>query len=136
MSDQLDEDLAQAGLALLAATGIPLVDDERIPPGTVARYFRVYTMTERPADAAGNALRGLSTTWTTRWYVHHIGETDTAVRALGMQSRTALLNQRPTATGRSCGPIRQEAEQPPRRLERTGPMLLDLVVVYRMASTG
>jgi hypothetical protein len=136
MSDQLDEDLAQAFLVPLTATGIPLVDDERIGPDMPPRYFRAYTVTERPADAAGNALRGLSTTWTTRCYVHHIGESDTAVRALGMQSRTALLNQRPTVTGRSCGPIRQEAEQPPRRLERTGPMLLDLVVVYRMASTG
>lgn len=136
MADTLDEDLAQAGIALLEATGIPVYDDTAILPSTVSRYFRVYTATERPPDAPGNALRSRSTTWTTRWYVHHVGQTDTAVRALQMQSRTALLDQRPTVTGRSCAPIRQEAVQPPQREERAGPMVLDLVVVYRMTSTG
>lgn len=136
MSDQLDEDLAQAGLALLEATGIPLVDDERIAAGAAPPYLRVYTATERPPDAPGNALRGRSATWTTRWYVHHVGATDTAVRALAMQSRTALLDKRPTVTGRACGLIRQEAVQPPQREERTGPLTLDLIVVYRMTSTG
>lgn len=136
MADTLDEDLAQAGLALLEATGIPVYDDTAILPATVSRYFRVYTATERPTDAAGNSLRGRSTTWTTRWYVHHVGQTDTALRALQMQSRTALLDQRPTVAGRNCGLIRQEAVQPPQREERAGPMVLDLVVVYRMPSTG
>lgn len=136
MTDQLDELLAQAGLALLAATGIPVYDDERVPPGAVSKYLRVYTATERPVDAGGNALRGLSSAWTTRWYVHHVGQTDTATRALAMQSRTALLDKRPTVTGRSCGLIRQEAVQPPRREEGAGPLTIDLVVVYRMASTG
>lgn len=136
MTDTLDEDLAQAGLLLLAATGIPLFDDERVPPSQAVRYFRVYTATERPADAGGNALIGRSAAWTTRWYVHHVGENDKAVRALAMQSRTALLDVRPAVTGRSCGLIRQEAVQPPRRAERVGGLLIDLVVVYRMTSTG
>lgn len=136
MADQLDEGLAQAALTLLAATGIPLVDDERIPGSLPSRYFRVYTATERPPDHDGNALTGLSTTWTTRWYVHHIGQTDTAARALAMQSRTALLDQRPTVTGRNCGLIRQESVQPPQRDEHAGPLVIDLVVVYRMTSTG
>jgi hypothetical protein len=136
VTDTLDEDLAQAGLALLEATGIPVYDDTAILPATISRYFRVYTATERPADAAGNALRGLSTTWTTRWYVHHVAQTDTGIRALQMQSRTALLDKRPAVSGRSCGLIRQDAVQPPQREERAGPMVLDLVVVYRMASTG
>lgn len=136
MADQLDEDLAQAALTLLAATGIPVVDDERIPADTPTRYFRVYTSTERPADAEGNALAGLSSTWTTRWYVHHIAANDTAVRALAMQSRTALLDQRPTVTGRSCGLIRQESVTPPQRDEHAGPLVMDQVVVYRMKSTG
>ena len=136
MADQLDEDLAQACLQLLAATGIPLVDDERVPGSLPSRYFRVYTATERPDDADGNALIGRSSTWTTRWYVHHVGQNDTAVRALSMQSRTALLDKRPTVTGRSCGLIRQEAVQPPRRDENAGPLVIDLIVVYRMTSTG
>lgn len=136
MTDTLDEDLAQAGLSLLAATGIPVFDDERVPPSQVTRYFRVYTAIERPADAEGNALIGRSSTWTTRWYVHHVAQNDTGSRALAMQSRTALLDKRPVVAGRSCGPIRQEAVQPPRREEQAGPMVVDLVVVYRMASTG
>lgn len=136
MTDALDEDLAQAGIALLEATGIPVFDDAAVPPSTISRYFRVYTATERPADAEGNSMRGRSTTWTTRWYVHHVGQTDTALRTLQMQSRTALLDQRPAVSGRNCGLIRQEAAQPPQREERAGPMVLDLVVVYRMTSTG
>lgn len=136
MSDQLDEDLAQAGLELLATTGKPVFDNERIPPEQVGPYYRVYTATERPPDAPANALRGQSTTWTTRWYVVAVGETDTAVRALAMLSRTALLDKRPTVAGRSCGPIRQEATQPPRREERTGPLTIEQTTVYRMTSTG
>jgi hypothetical protein len=136
VSDQLDELLAQAGIAPLVATGIPVFDDERIPPDQLARYLRVFTAIERPADEPGNTLAGRSSTWTTRWYVHHVAENDTAARALAMQSRTALLDVRPTVAGRSCGLIRQEAAQPPRRMERAGPMAIDLVVVYRMRSTG
>lgn len=136
MADQLDENLAQSALLLLAATGIPVVDDERVAAALPSRYFRVYTATERPADADGNALSGLSSTWTTRWYVHHVGQNDTAVRALAMQSRTALLDQRPTVLGRSCGLIRQESVAPPQRDEQAGPLVIDLVVVYRMVSTG
>lgn len=136
MTDQLDEDLAQAGLLLLAATGIPLVDDERVPAVLPSRYFRVYTTTERPDDHGGNALAGRSTAWVTRWYVHHVGQNDKAVRALTMQSRTALLDVRPVVAGRSCGLIRQEAVQPPQREESAGPLTVDLVVVYRMTSTG
>lgn len=136
MTDQLDEDLAQVVLTRLAATPIPVIDDERVPAELPSRYFRVYTATERPDDADGNALIGRSSTWVTRWYVHHVGQNDTAVRALAMQSRTALLDERPTVTGRSCGLIRQEAAQPPQRDEHAGPLVIDLVVVYRMTSTG
>lgn len=136
MSDQLDELLAQAGIAPLVADGLVVVDDERIPPGLAPPYLRIYTTIERPPDAGGNSLRGRSTTWTNRWYIHHVGATDTAVRALAMRSRVVLLDLRPVVPGRSCGLIRQEAVQPPRRDERAGPLNVDLVVVYRMASTG
>lgn len=136
MTDQLDEDLAKAGLLLLAATGIPLFDDERVPASTVTRYFRVYSATDRPDDHGGNSLAGRSVAWVTRWWVHHVGQNDTAVRALAMQSRLALLDQRPVVAGRSCGLIRQEAVQPPRREESAGPLTVDLVVVYRMTSTA
>lgn len=136
MDDQLDELLAQAGIAPVVADGLVVVDDERIPPGLEPPYLRVYTTIERPADAAGNALLGRSSTWTTRWYYHHIGATDTAARALAMRTRAVLLDLRPVVAGRSCGLIRQEAVQPPRRDERAGPLNVDLVVVYRMTSTG
>lgn len=136
MSDQLDENLAQAALTLLVATGIPVVYDERIAAELTSRYFRVYTVTERPDDHDGNALIGRSTAWTTRWYVHHVGQNDTAARALAMQSRTALLDVRPVVAGRNCGLIRQESAQPPQRDEHAGPLVIDLVVVYRMTSTG
>lgn len=136
MTDQLDEDLAQAALTLLVATGIPVVDDERVPADQASPYYRVYTATERPDDAAGNALTGLSSMWVTRWYVHHVAPNDTSARALAMRSRTALLDVRPVVAGRSCGLIRQEAAQPPQRDEHAGPLVIDLVVVYRMTSTG
>jgi hypothetical protein len=138
VADQLDELHAQAGLALLNANpdlaGI-VYDDEKVPPGAT-RYVRVFTHIERPRGHQGNRLRGTSDTFVTRWYCHCVGINDTSARAVAMQVRSSLLDVRPTIAGRSCDKIIQEAAQPPRRDEKASPLIVDLVQVYRLTTTG
>lgn len=136
MADQLDELHAQAGLALLHANpDLVVYDDEKVPPGAT-RYVRVYTHIERPAGHTGNRLTGNSDTVVTRWYCHCVGENDTSARAVAMLVRASLLNVRPTIAGRSCDKIKQDAAQPARRDESARPLVVDLVQVYRLTTTG
>lgn len=136
MADQLDELHAQAGLQLLHANpDLVVYDDEKVPTDAT-RYVRVYTHIERPTGHAGNRLTGNSDTFVTRWYCHCVGENDTAARAVAMQVRASLLNVRPTITGRNCDKIKQEAAQPARRDESARPLIVDLVQVYRLTTTG
>lgn len=135
MADLLDKLHIDAGLDLLRADAALVVypdtegnvDIEPSPP-----YVRVYSYIERPPDDPANGLDGLSSAWTTRWYCHCIGANESSAAAVAMRVRAALLDVRPTITGRSCDLIKQEAANPPTPDSSTGPTVLDAVVVYRL----
>src|SRR5437763_1619634 len=113
MGDLMDEAHAGAGLALLHAvcdaTSPPIpVYDGQVPNGATRPYVLVHTEVARPRLAEGNALDGKSAGCLVRWYCHCVGETAAAARAVAMQVRTALLDQRPAIAGRACDLVRQE----------------------------
>lgn len=138
MADLLDDALVNAALELLRADADLTVypdEDGNTPATPSPPYVRVYSHVERPFDAGPNNLGGASSTWTTRWWCHCIGANEYAAGAVAMRVRAALLDVRPTVTGRACGPIRQEASQPPRRDEDLGYPVFDATDVYRLTST-
>lgn len=141
MADLVDFDLINAALLLLRAdTGPPALvvypDANGVtPPTPTPPYVRVYSSIERPPDAEENNLGGASGSWTVRWYCHCVGGNEYAAGAVAMRVRAALLDVRPTVTGRSCGLIRHDASQPARPDADLGYQVMDQVDVYRMTST-
>lgn len=141
ITDGLDQALVNAGLALLSAdVGPPplVVFDGIVPANTAvnAGYVLVYSSTEWPAAADGDALDGISGSPTARWICHCVGGSAAAARAVRQRVRTALLNKRPTIAGLSVGIIREEPGfAPPQRDETTGTPVMDAVVTYRLAAT-
>lgn len=137
MSDQLDELHTQAGIARLQADStLVVVADTPIGVNQAPPYVRVYVHIERPADHHGNKLSGTSDAYVVRWYCHCVGANDTSSRAVAMRVRSALLDYRPTITGRDCGLIRMESSVPPQRDESTGVMVIDTLQIFTMSSTG
>ena len=142
MADQLDRETYDAVMSLLRAdTGPPALvvypnTEGLVPTNPAPPYIRVYFSLERPPDAAGNALKGTSTTWTARFYIHCVGANEYSTIATAMRVNRALMDVRPTVTGRTCGPIRLEASSPPHRDETTGTLVQDRTDVYRMISYG
>lgn len=135
MSDLLERLHIDAALDLMRAdAGLTVYPDPEgtVPLAPAPPYVRVYTTIDRPPDDPGNALAGLSSTWIVRWYVHCVGDTEYAAAAMAMRVRSAVLDRRPVISGRNCGPIRQEAGQPPTRDESTGVSVFDEVLVYRL----
>lgn len=126
---------ADAGLALLRADTSLVVYAGSVPnPAPNPPYVLVYVDVAWPDGDPGNGADGTSGTCVTRWYCHAIGGNLQAARAVATRVRTALLDKRPTITGRACGLIRQEATQPPQRDESTGALVMDQVAVYRLAT--
>ncbi len=142
MADTLDQLHINAGLDRLRAdTGPPQLavypnSEGFVPINPPAPYIRAYTTIERPIEAAGNSMSGLSTTWTVRWYLHCVGANEYAAAATRMRARAMLLDFRPTIAGRTCGAIRLEASNPPQRDDSTGTPLMDAVDVYRLTTFG
>jgi hypothetical protein len=138
VSDLLDEQLVNAGLALLRAdaglTVYPDVNGET-PDAPPPPYVRVYAYIERPVDAGENNLGGTSGSWTVRWIAHCVGANEIAARAVAMRVRAAWLDVRPTVAGRVCGLIRYDGSQPPRRDNDLGYQVLDQIEMYRLTST-
>jgi hypothetical protein len=134
VTDTLNEDHAQAGLALLAANATLTVYDGQVPNGATAPYVLVYTQVEWQSgdDAMANTLDHLSLTCRTTWMCHCVGSTAAAARAVAMQVREAILDARPTITGREAGFISQVDSQPPRRDETLGPLVMDQVDTYQL----
>jgi hypothetical protein len=138
MADLLDQLHINAFLDRLRAdTGPPALvvypnAEGFVPINPPPPYVRVWTTIDRPIEAGGNALTGLSTTWTTRAYVHSVGLNEYSAAAIRMRVRVALLDFRPTIAGRSCGMIRHEASQPPQRDEGTGTPVFDMADTYRL----
>jgi hypothetical protein len=139
VADLLDKLHIDAGLGLLRAdTGLTVYPDpEGNVPSPDARpnhYVRVYSYIERPKDATGNALDGLSVSWTVRWYCHCVGPNEYSAAAVAMRVDRALLNQRPAITGRAVGLVEMEAGNPPTRDETLGASVLDLTTVYKLVT--
>lgn len=130
---------ADAILALLAAApgGPPalVVYDGKIPdPPTVAatKYVLVYLSTTTPT---GTSLTSDQDRAVTRAYCHCVGADAIAARAVAGRVAAALLNVKPTITGRVCWPIRDDnSGGPPDRDETTGTLVMDQVAVYRLES--
>lgn len=138
MADLLDKLHIDAGLGLLRAAGLTVYPDPEgntpAPAGRAQAYVRVYTSIERPVDSPGNSMGGASNTWTVRWYCHCVGPNEYSSAAIAMRVRAALLDQRPTIVGRSCGLIRQADAYPTNRDETTGTPVMDTAVVYRLTT--
>lgn len=138
MSDLLDEQLVDAGMALLRAdSGLTVYPDANgiTPESPSPPYVRVYSYIERPSDATENNLNGASGSWTVRWIAHCVGANEIAARAVAMRVRAAWLDIRPVVTGRACGLIRHDGSQPPRRDSDLGYQVFDQVEMYRLTST-
>lgn len=137
MTDGLDQAIANAGLALLAADAGLVVFDGAVPNPTPAPpYAVVYTTIDRPSDDGDNPGNGQSRVWVARWIVHCVGSNAVAARAVGQRVRTQLLDVSPFVAGLACGLIRHESTIPPQRDETTGTLVMDLVETFRLKATS
>lgn len=140
MTDLVDENHAQAGLNLLRTGGeITVYDgqvgDPAVPGlGATLPYVLVYATVKWPADGTANALDAQAVTITAEFNCHCVGETAAAARAMQMQVRARLLNQRPVIAGRNCGLIQQDDVQVPARDETTGRLVMDGVSIFSFIS--
>jgi hypothetical protein len=135
MADDFLEELhAQAALGLLAADTNLVSLDGVVPNGTDPPYALLYSTALWPVDGAANALDGKAITVQATWTVHCVGLTAPAARAVQMQVREALLNQRPSIVGRVCGLIRHDQALPPTRDNTTGRVVMDAVSTFSMLS--
>lgn len=131
---------ADAVLALLnAATGTPALTvlDGSVPQGAALPYVLVYLSDRTPGAADvpdSTPLQGDSDRLVTTIYCHCVGGNAKAARAVAQRVRGALLNVTPAIAGRICWPIRADEDQPPQRDETTGPVVMDLVSMYRLES--
>lgn len=129
---------AQAVLDLLDADNTApalVVHDGAVPSGATPPYVVVYFTIVTPT--AGQAPDSADINFDSRRlivdaYCHSIGGTARAARIVAGRVRAALLNVRPTVTGRSAFPIRQQEGQPPQRDETTGVLVFDQIDVYRL----
>jgi hypothetical protein len=136
MSDLLDDQHARAILDLLTADEGLVSFDGRVLDGTEPPYVNTYIAIKRPAGLAGvaNALDGLSSTCVVEASCHCVGATAAAARAVAMRVRAALLDQRPTITGRAVGLIRQVENIAPVRDETTGRLVMDALCIYSLTT--
>lgn len=137
MTDQLDEDHAQAGLDALAAnpelTG--RVFDAKVPdPTPDPPYVLVYTQVAWPREGIATSLDQRQVTITTTFVCHCVGLNAEAARAVGMQVRSSLLNLRPAVTNRSCGRIKEDDVLAAAPDETTGRLVIDQVRTYSFTS--
>lgn len=137
MTDLLDEQHAQVVLGLLGGNAALTVLDGVVPdPWPPLPYVLVYTQTAWPAGAAGigNALDHNSVTCVTTGYVHCVGETAAACRAVAMQVRSSLLDAQPTIAGRNCTRLTLDDAGAPVKDETTGRAVMDMTVVCSFTS--
>lgn len=141
MSDAYDQQLVNAGLALLRADiGPPalVVCDGVVPKGTEPPYVLVYSTVDPTELDQDNNFSGRSNVWITRWYCHCVGKgaDASAARAVQQRVRAALLDQTVTVPGLNCGLIRRESSTPPLKDESTGTLYMDAISVYRLKATS
>lgn len=140
MTDGLDQALANVAFNLLAADGLspPLVVyDGVVPsPDPGPPYVLIYTTVDRPSEDVDNAADNRSRVWVARWICHCVGGTPVTARAVAQRVRTQLLDARPVIAGLTCGMVRQEQIELPRRDEKTGALVMDAVEIYRLRATS
>lgn len=127
---------ADAILSLLAAappvSPALIVHDGKVPEGAEPPYALVYITTTTPT---GTSLTNDQDRAVSRAYVHCVGADAKAARAVAGRVDAALLNVKPTITGRVCWPIRDDdSGSPPDRDETTGVLVMDQISVYRLES--
>jgi hypothetical protein len=138
MTDSIDEDHAQAFLALLAANPslLHVYDTLVASPTPDPPYVLTYITVSWPRDGIGTSLTAQQVTVTATANIHCAGLTPAAARGVQMQVRSSLLNFRPVITGRNCSPIKQDDSQVPVKDETTGRPVYDAVSVFSFMSTG
>jgi hypothetical protein len=142
MSDLLDKLHAEAFLGLLHAAldPVPIVIydgkvPDPLPDVNASPYVVVYFDPGWPTDGAANALDGKSVTYVLHGYCHCVAGSMAGVRALTGQVRAALLNVRPTVTGRTSGLIRWYDGQPANPDESLGKLAVNKVDIYELVTT-
>jgi hypothetical protein len=131
------QDHTAAVMALLAADSQLTTYDGAVPKTPAAQYALVYFYIETPDGQTAPdkiSLTYASNAINVRAYVHCVGSTPSAARAIAGRVRQALLDVTPTVAGRSCWPIRWIEGQPPQRDEETLQSVFDLVDVYGFSS--
>lgn len=133
MASPVAQPAAAAFLGLLGTnTNLTVVDgdvaNEQDPPYAVV-YFA-------GGHDGGDNLSRWSNEATIRAYVHSVGNTAAASRIIADQAAATLLDERLTVSGWSCGPIRRELTNPPRRDESTGIAVMDQIDVYLWRMTA
>lgn len=131
---------ADAFLALLLADGQLTTYDGAVPapPAVPAKqYALVYLYVETPdgqAEPDKVKLTMNSDVIRLRAYVHCVGETASAARAISGRVRNLALNVTPAVAQRTCFPIRWLEGSPPQRNEETLRLVMDQTDVYGWTS--
>lgn len=138
MTDQLETDVLQAGIALLTLdTGMNL-QQGKVTNLTPRPYVLVQTYTQWPENADSNALGDDSRTMWARWYLHCVGDTSAAAASMAQRARTQLLDKQLTLANRptvSFTRIKQESSLQPTLDESTGVSVFDAISVYKVRVT-
>lgn len=131
---------AAAFLALMG-TGSPVYDggvpDTPTGPRKAPPYRVVHLQYETPAAAEDPARTGFEDSrhpLTLRAYVHSVGETARAARAVADHTYEQLLGAELDVPGRVSYRIRHEDSQPPDRDESTGVAVYAAVDVYAVTT--
>ena len=135
--DQLDELHARIVLDILETDANQPVYEGSTPDNVQPPYMLVYTSVYWPGNGSeGQTLEFKTNQCITQAFVHCVGETDQAARALSNRARQLLVNVRPVISGRSCSLIQQQNAQNPVKDERTGVLVMDVVATYQFTSNG
>lgn len=108
------------------------VDDGAVPPYLLVRCTLQWLGPDTRPDAVNLAGTVKAATCTSRIYA--VGETEAAARILFDRVTAALLNWRPTVTGRSCTPMRHEDSFETPADERTGIAYHELGAIWAFTS--
>lgn len=108
------------------------VDDGAVPPYLLVRCTLQWLGPDTRPDAVNLAGTVKAATCTSRIYA--VGETEAAARILFDRVTAALLNWRPTVSGRSCTPMRHEDSFETPADERTGVAYHELGAIWAFTS--
>ncbi len=125
-----DEPHAGALLALLDPIPQPVYDGE-VPSGATRPYVLVYMSLQTSDTSTFVATSDIATV---TLYAHCVGETPAAARLVQSAVRSALLNIKPTISGRTCGQIGEDVAFPPDKDNTTGELVMDAVSVYSLTT--